>query len=308
MNYKKENDILERTLSIADESYEKAYQFLQDQYAESNEKYGPQVLYFLACLAGGLKRKDEALKWLEEAIKIKRWWYRPEVLEDDDLELLKDDKEFIHLKSLSSARYKKAFLNSEPKLFSWEEKPRNNLFLAVHGNTQNAKIAKSEWTPLFRNNNDWQIKAVQSGEPDSYGTYRWSSDKYQHVSVALVMNQMRGEGYKKIVCGGFSSGCDMLLRAVTFTPATCDALLLQSPWIPCLKECEESLFKAIKKKNIEVQILCGNKDKDCLPLAMELHSALQSRALNSTFILQQNTFHQFPNEIFYTIDKLLEKE
>lgn len=307
MNYKKENDILERTLSIADESYEKAYQFLQDQYSESGEKYGPQALYFLSCLAGGLERKDEALKWLEKAVLINKWWYRPEVLEDDDLKILEDNESFISIKNISTSRYEEAFLKSRP-ISSWKQKTNDNLFLAVHGNTQNAKIAKSEWAPIFKNNNDWQIETIQSGEPDGYDTYRWSSDAHEYIPVALVMKQMSEKGYNKVACGGFSSGCDMLLRAIAFTPTSCDILFLQSPWIPCLQECRESLFNAIKKKNIEVQIFCGNNDKDCLPLAMELHSVMQSKGLNSTFILQVNTFHQFPKEFFYTIDTLLEKE
>lgn len=95
---KKENDILEKTLDIAESGYDNAYLFLLDAYKKAPENYGPQTLYFLSCLAGGAGMPEKALKWLKYAIMDKGWWYRPEILEDDDLELLENNSEFISLK------------------------------------------------------------------------------------------------------------------------------------------------------------------------------------------------------------------
>ena len=53
MELNKENDILETTLSIAENGYAEAYRFLLDAYEQAPEAYGPQPLYFLACLVGG---------------------------------------------------------------------------------------------------------------------------------------------------------------------------------------------------------------------------------------------------------------
>ena len=91
MDAKKENDILEKTLAIAESGYPEAYQFLMDAYEACPESYGPQTLYFLSCLAGGTDKKTDVLMWLKKAISDCGWWYRPEVLEDDDLGLLKDE-------------------------------------------------------------------------------------------------------------------------------------------------------------------------------------------------------------------------
>ena len=65
---KKENDILEKTLAIAESGYPEAYQFLMDAYEVCPESYGPQTLYFLSCLAGGTDKKTDALMWLKKAI------------------------------------------------------------------------------------------------------------------------------------------------------------------------------------------------------------------------------------------------
>ena len=39
------------------------------------------------------------------------------------------------------------------------------------------------------------------------------------LPVANSMEMVQNQGYHKIACGGFSAGCDMLLRAVAFSSA-----------------------------------------------------------------------------------------
>lgn len=304
MNEVKENDILEATLSIAENGYAEAYQFLLDAYEACPDSFGPQTLYFLSCLAGGADRPTDALYWLRTAITERGWWYRPEVLEDDDLEALKADPEFASLKALSDARYADAAAKSEAE-FSWKQKTADNLFLAVHGNTQNGATALADWTPVFGGDDRWQIETVQSAEPDGYGTYRWSYDMASYLPVADAMESVQDKGYGMIMCGGFSAGCDMLLRAVTFAAARCDILVLQSPWIPVLHEHSEALARAIRQKNIALRIFCGADDEDCLPLAKQLYAAVSETGADVTLTVQENTRHQFPARL-YTAEELLQ--
>lgn len=292
---KKENDLLEETLSVAERGYQEAYQFLLAEYEKNPEGYGPQTLYFLACLAGGSHLPEEALKWLKKAIAQNGWWYRPEVLEDDDLSLLKDNALFRSLKSVSGERYADA-VSKGKALFSWEEKTADNLFVAVHGNTQNSQIAREDWEPLFRDTDLWQLETIQSAEPDGYGTYRWSYDRTSCLPVADALKTVEKEGYHRIVCGGFSAGCDMLLRAITFTPARCDVLVLQSPWIPVLQDHEDDLLRAIREKEIKLKVLCGAEDEDCLPMANRLFEAANREGIPAELTVQKNCRHQFPEE------------
>ena len=141
-------------------------------------------------------------------------------------------------------------------------KNADNLFLAVHGNTQNGQIAREDWKPLLRNDPQWQLETIQSAEPDGYGTYRWSYNMVSCAPVANAIEKMQNKGYTKIVCGGFSAGCDMLLRTIVFTSARCDLLILQSPWIPILQDHSETLVHAFRQKNIALRILCGSDAED----------------------------------------------
>ena len=298
---KKENDLLEETLSIAEKGYAAAYQFLLEAYKNHPEEYGPQTLYFLACLAGGTNLPETALEWLATAILEKGWWYRPEVLEDDDLASLKNNSAFISLKSVSDHRYADAMSRAKA-VFTWERKHADKLFLAVHGNTQNGQIAREDWEPIVRDLTQWQLETIQSAEPDGYGTYRWSYDRVSYVPVAKAIEKVQNEGYKKIVCGGFSAGCDMLLRAILYTPARCDRLILQSPWIPILNDHAEDLVKAIKRKNIELKIFCDACDEDCLPLAKQLYEITKREGIHVEFTVQEGNRHQFPKEPFVLKD------
>ena len=74
MDVKKENDLLEETLSLAETDYAQAYRFLLAAYEKEPGDFGPQTLYFLACLAGGAGMQDAALGWLRTAIEKNGWW------------------------------------------------------------------------------------------------------------------------------------------------------------------------------------------------------------------------------------------
>lgn len=302
MDVKKENDLLEETLSLAETDYAQAYRFLLAAYEKKPGDFGPQTLYFLACLAGGAGMPDAALGWLRTAIEKNGWWYRPEVLVDDDLALLEENPEFLALKARSDARYQEA-VSAAKSVFSWNGKTADYLFLAVHGNTQNAQTARADWAPILYGDDHWQLETIQSAEPDGYGTFRWSYDDTSFLPVANALDAMQGDGYEKIACGGFSAGCDMLLRAIAFTSARCDLLILQSPWIPVLQEHKAAILQALRQKDIALRIFCGADDEDCLPLAQELSAAANQAGLDAALTVQENCRHQFP-ETPYALNDL----
>lgn len=293
MDERKENDLLEETLSLAETDYAQAYRFLLAAYEKEPGGFGPQTLYFLACLAGGAGSPNAALGWLRTAITENGWWYRPEVLVDDDLAQLEGSPEFLALKARSDARYADA-VSAAKSVFSWNGKTADYLFLAVHGNTQNVQTARADWAPILAGDDRWQLETIQSAEPDGYGTFRWSYDDTSFLPVANALDAMQGEGYDKIACGGFSAGCDMLLRAIAFTPARCDLLILQSPWIPVLQAHKEAILQALRQKDIALRIFCGADDEDCLPLAQELAAAANQAGLDAALTVIENCRHQFP--------------
>ncbi|MGN0745322.1 MAG: hypothetical protein ACI4ML_01465 [Aristaeellaceae bacterium] len=290
-----ENDLLEEALAMAEQGYAGAYEYLLGEYEKAPGQCGPQTLYFLACLAGGCHRPETALAWLRRAVMDHGWWYRPEVLEDDDLAPLQSDASFLAVKAVSDQRYAEALSRAQAE-FTWHGKTADNLLLAVHGNTQNAQTAREDWASVLGGSPRWQLETVQSAEPDGYGTYRWRYDRASFLPVAHAMEQMQRQGYGRLVCGGFSAGCDMLLRAVAWSPARCDRLLLQSPWLPLLQEHGQEVLQALLRKGIALSILCGSEDADCLPCARQLADMARQAGIPATLTIQPGSRHQFPRE------------
>ena len=130
--------------------------------------------------------------------------------------------------------------------FSWRGRAAGTLVLAVHGNGQNAGIARRDWAPLERAGA--QVETVQSSVVDCTGRFRWEYDGENYRQTADAARIVQDAGYERQVWAGFSAGCDMLLRTLLYTGLSCDTLALQSPWTPLLeKECA-AVCRALAKK------------------------------------------------------------
>ena len=100
-----ENDLLEQTLALAEaQGAAAAADFLARERAFLAPGDYPQVYYFLACLAGRSGDSVAALDWLEQAVDKNGWFYRAEVLRDDDLAALCGAPRFERLLRLCARR------------------------------------------------------------------------------------------------------------------------------------------------------------------------------------------------------------
>lgn len=153
----KENQLLNKTLEILNENGpEQAYDYISNKKKEFNLS-SSQIYNYLYCLASVIGNIEEALFWLTEAIMEKNYWYRPEVFEDDDLNLIRDSEQFKTCEAISLQRY----LDEEKKsktLCTWTKMTKNNIVLALHGNQQNISICKESWD--FLNNYEYQVEYV----------------------------------------------------------------------------------------------------------------------------------------------------
>lgn len=72
---------------------------------------------------------------------------------------------------------------------SWEHTERGN--------------ARADWETVLAGKDCWQIETIQSGEPDGYGTYRWSYDETSYLPVADAMEAVQDKGYGKSCVADF---------------------------------------------------------------------------------------------------------
>lgn len=221
-----EDQLLNSTLQlIKNEDTSKAYDFLVSN-KDNLEYISSQVYNFLYCLAATSNKKEEALRWLEEAIITQGLWYRPEVFEDEDLDSIRDDIAFEVCCKKSEQRYLKALQGAET-ISTWAEKKRERVVLCLHGNQQNNDISKGYWG--FLEGSIYQVEYIQSKEIDSYGLFRWEDEGSGPEELFGVINSIEPDLYEETILCGFCSGCNLILKFMKDFDITCSKIILQSP-------------------------------------------------------------------------------
>lgn len=290
--YLKENNIINEALRLMDDSIKEAYEYLVKNERFVSDRTG-QLYNFLYCLAALLDLEDEALKWLEEAIIDQKIWYRPEVFEDEDLDSIRDSLRFQKCVNLSNFRYENA-LNEAKSICTWQEKTKEDLLLVLHGNQQNINIARQEWEQF---NEDYQVEYLQSSTLDSKNLYRWNLDGDGYKELLKALENIEINKYKTVTLGGFSAGCHVIIKALVEGFFVCDKVILQSPWIPEIRDNHKDVVNILHNHGIELVIICGSDDEDCLPLATTLIEASKENELVLNAHIIKDLGHEVPNKL-----------
>lgn len=298
-----ENQLLNTTLEIYEnEGMENAYEYIKGNYNDL-KIISSQVYNFLYCLASTCGKVEEALEWMEEAIVDKGLWYRPEVFEDEDLDSLRLLDRFKEYKDISDKKYRKA-LNAVKTECTWSNKASDNLLLVLHGNQQNNDISKEYWSDV--EDNDWQIEYLQSSEIDSFNLFRWNDEGNGPKQVEEVIERIDWNKYGKRALAGFSAGCNTILRLLEKKEIDLDKIILISPWIPSLNEDkEDKVFEQLKNLDIEVLLICGEKDEDCLPLCDKFIKKANKYNVNITNHIIDGLNHDYPENFDKIINNFL---
>lgn len=84
---------------------DRMYNIKNESHKSDLTSCSSQLYNFLYCFSAVAGLKKEALEWLREAIEGKKYWYRPEVFDDSDLDSLRSDSMFQKCKEISDTRY-----------------------------------------------------------------------------------------------------------------------------------------------------------------------------------------------------------
>lgn len=288
-----ENKLLNDTLElIGDDGTENAYEYLLSNL-EHIDKLSSQVYNFLYCLAATSGKQDEALDWLEEAILEKGLWYRPELFEDEDLDSIREDDRFKEYSRISLTRYLEAQKTVET-VFTWREVKGINLIIVLHGNQQNNEISKMHWSEI--NSPENQVEYLQSHEIDSYQLFRWEDRGDGPIQLKSALGSIGRNTYSNRILAGFSAGCNTILRAIKSRDVECEKIILLSPWMPCIQNEMDELVGILLSKNIEMLVICGLNDEECLSQSIELDKKSKEMGLNCKTVLVEGLGHEYPDQ------------
>ena len=297
-----ENQVLNQALEHIDgQSIHEAYEYLVSK-KHMFDILSSQYYNYLYCLAALDDKPEDALNYLEEAIVDCELWYRPEVFEDEDLDSIRDTERFKEYQKISYQRYQSALKNSKT-VSTWNNREKDCLALALHGNQQNMQDSQMAWG--FLENCGYQVEYVQSNELDSCGIYRWEDDGSGAEQLVKIMDSIPWKNYKEKILCGFSSGCNVILQALMYEDISCDCILLQSPWIPMIDKSLDKLAEKLKQKDIKVIVLCGTNDKSCFFQSQRLVEKLKEQGVNVKARWIKGVEHKFSKNYKMLIKKLL---
>jgi hypothetical protein len=287
-----ESQLLNETLErISHEGTHEAYTFLVDHLDRLEDK-SSQVYNFLYCLAATSDKPNEALDWMAEAIETKGLWYRPEVFEDEDLDSIREHARFTKYLKLSQARFEEEKNHVKP-IFTWQNKTSDNLITVLHGNQQNNNISESYWSKL--NLPNYQIAYLQSEEIDSYQLYRWEDEGSGPLQLQRALESIPWDTYDQRVLSGFSAGCNTILRGLSKAAITCDKIILQSPWMPCIDTDLEDIMRHLTASETEILLICGDRDEDCMPQCLRFEAKAKAYGLKIDVHYIDGLGHDYPD-------------
>ncbi|MDZ7671817.1 MAG: hypothetical protein U5K53_03130 [Halanaerobiales bacterium] len=279
--------------------YKKGYEYIDKNQnkVNGNQAQVYNFKYTLACKAGLI---DTAMEIMKEAVIEKEYWYSKEyLLEDKDLDPLREKKEFKEIIDICSKRETKAKINSQPelKIFKSEDSikaEQKRLLMALHGNQENIDITYKYWqNPPIKNN---LLALPQSSMIEFSDAYSWEDIKKGTTEIKehfdYIMNKYQ-ISKNDIILGGFSAGARILLEAVGEGYIIPRGLILMAPWIPDIEE-KRNILDTLKKKEIKVILLVGDKDKDCFKISKQFIELLDQYEISYKSKIINNLNHEYP--------------
>lgn len=292
--YLQEEMLLDRAVEILGESDAlEAYKYLLTE-KEKIKSPSSQLYNYLYCLSAVAGMKEDALAWLKEAIEEKGFWYRPEVFDDSDLESLRSEAIFQKCRKLSEERFLRESAKAET-ICTWRSVKSRKLALVLHGNQQNISMCRARWDGM--SDQGYQVEYVQSGIVDSCNLYRW--DEEAPIRLDKVIEEIQWDKYDSRVLCGFSAGCNEILKSIKCAKIKCEGIVLVSPWIPVIETGMDELLEFMKDNSIWIEVICGKKDDDCMPLAERFAEAAKEKGVQVSTRWIDGLGHQYPNCLIY---------
>ncbi|MGM0446138.1 MAG: alpha/beta hydrolase [Bacillota bacterium] len=281
--------------------YKKGYEYIDNNQnkVNGNQAQVYNFKYTLACKAGLI---DTAMDIMKEAVIQKGYWYSKEyLLEDEDLDPLRVRKEFKQIVDICSKRETKAKNNSKPKLkiFKSEDSIKagqKRLLMVLHGNQENIDITYKYWKNIPIKNN--LLALPQSSMIEFSEAYSWDDIKKGTIEIKDHLDYIISKyqiSENDIILGGFSAGARIILEAVGNNHINPRGLILMAPWIPDMAE-KRNIISRLKKNNIKVFLLVGDKDKDCFELSKQFIELLEQGEIPFSSKIINNLNHEYPSD------------
>lgn len=273
------NSYLNNALKMHSEgAFEQGYEYVTQnaQKVVGNEAKILNYRYSFAARAG---HPDLAVKILKEAVGKGYWYSRSMLMEDEDLEGLRQRKDFLELVTECARREIEARTSAKSKCMILKPSTRKRAIrgtvIALHGNGESAELAFPHWNSCLEQGRT--LALIQSSQISYSMGFDWANLGQGVKELEGHWRQMVRVGLDpaRTVIGGFSAGCRVILHTVLRGNVEPSGVILVSPWLPDLDSILPHMDRLLLG-DTRFMIVCGEQDSECVDYARRLAAYLRS--------------------------------
>lgn len=295
--------LINQTLNLYfQDKLEEAYQYITKNgpLVKGNDA---QIYNFRYAIASASGKHELAISLMKEAFIEKEYWVAYDYLmEDEDLEPVREDSTFLEMANLCKQREKEAHQSTLPELKIWKpeltasQNPLSTkLLVALHGNQENIELTEDYWLPCL--DDHIELAIPKSSQIEFSMAYSWDD---LEIGCRELSNHLQGLqedqliNSENLILGGFSAGARLALYQTLNTPVSPKGIILVAPWLPELDEWIPQL-EILNQKGTKCFIICGNQDEDAYDDAKRLAKQLTKRAIPNVFKVINGLQHEYPD-------------
>lgn len=288
---------------------EEAYQFISRHAADMDGNHA-QIYNFRYSLAAASGHEQEALAIMKEAIIDNGHWYSYEyLLEDEDLDPLRNFEDFQDMIELCKKREEEAKQAAKPELEIMRSDVSNgkqSLLIALHGNQENINRTKENWHTVT--SKGYVLGLPLSSQIEFSGGYSWDDtnkgvselrEHIEHMSKDFSVDE------DPLILGGFSAGARVALHAILEENIPVKGYIFVGPWLPDIDELAGDLA-LLAERGIKGYIICGDQDEDCLESTTRFVELLEEKQVQHTYQLVSGLDHDYPEDFEQMLESAID--
>jgi predicted esterase len=258
-----------------------------------------RILYWRACFLALMGRGGEAIATLEGGLQQGYWWSVPALRSDPDLQLLREQPDFVAIMDECQRRHTVAELESQRQPLRLVAEPRAAdrpcpLLLALHGYGENAAVTLPRWDSMTQHG--WLVAALQSSQLADMDGYHWvdearaAQEVREHVQALAQAYPLDME---RVAIGGFSNGGRIaLLLALT---GVLQAQAVISVGAGLRDETLETLdWEALRQRSPRLVLIVGALDTRFLEPCVQQVDVFRANGLTVDLQIVPDTGHVYP--------------
>ncbi len=271
----------------------------------------PSMLYhWRMCLAARAGEPELAIGAFQDAIERGHAYPAALIRDDEDLASLQGIAAFEELAQRSLERMAEVERWARPELIvippALPRVTRAPLLLGLHGNSQNARLAAADWSPIV--DKGWMLACAQSTQVLTTDAFVWNdlargADDVR--ALAGVLDIGGAVDPARVVLGGFSMGGGLAIQLAVSGAIGASGFIVIGPYLPDLAALEPYV-EAAAARGLRGYIVMGLLESpEGQGIIRAIPPFLEAHGIPCELEEQPDLAHAFPGAFDQVLDRAL---